>query len=170
MNEVNLTNQRIVEIEPQPTIAVRIRKPMSELDMKQLFDTELPRVIEFATSQGQPPTGAPYARYFQFGPEEADIEIGVPVSDYPTDMARADAHFEQLGTSELPGGQVARAMHHGAYDTLGQAYDALHEWIHKHDHDEGTGPWECYVDDPTDIADHKDIRTEIFWPINVIAP
>jgi effector-binding domain-containing protein len=170
MTDLNLTDYRIVDMEPQPTIAVRIRKPMSALDMKQLFDTELPRVFQFATSQGHSPTGAPYARYFQFGPEEADIEIGLPVSEYPTEMARADAHFEQPGTSELPGGQVARVIHHGPYDTLGQAYDALHGWIHEHDHDEGTGPWESYVDDPTEVADEQDIRTEIFWPVNTIAP
>jgi effector-binding domain-containing protein len=170
MTDVHLTNHRIVEITPQPTIAVRIRKPMADLDIRQLFDTQLPRVFQYATSQGHEPTGVPYARYFEFGPDIADIEIGVPVADYPTNLARADEHFEQPGTSELPGGQVAKVIHHGPYDTLGQAYDALHEWIHQHDHDEGHGPWESYVDDPSEIADQSKIRTEIHWPLTTFAP
>ncbi len=168
MADPDLTDHRIEVLDPQPTIAVRIRKSMADLDMRKLFDTELPRMFQFVESLGQQPVGAPYARYFEYGPENVDMEIGIPIAEYPTDLARADAHFEHPGTSELPGGPTAKVIHHGPYDTLGKAYDALHEWIHQQDHDEGHGPWECYVDDPSEIADQSKLRTEIFWPVNTI--
>jgi effector-binding domain-containing protein len=161
----NLTDHRLVELEAQPTLAVRIRRPMSEVDIGALFDEYLPKVNEHATAHGLSPAGPPFARYHQFGPDVADVEIGVPLADARADLARLEAvPLEQIGRSELPGGLTAVVTHHGRYNQLGDAYSVLHDWIHSQGHDEGPGPWESYIEDPETLADPDLVRTEIFWP------
>ena len=57
-------------------------------------------------------------------------------------------------------------VHRGPYDGLKGTYDALHEWIHAQPgYDDGPGPWESYVDSPSDASDMSQLRTEVVWPL-----
>ena len=56
-------------------------------------------------------------------------------------------------------------VHRGPYPTLGEAYSTLHDWIHAQGFDEGDGPWETYIDNPEEVADVAQLRTEITWPV-----
>ena len=102
MSDLPVIDARLVELSPRPTAAIRVRQPMSTVD---------------------------------------------------------------VGASELPGGRAARTVHRGPYPTLGDAYSSLHDWIHAQGHDEGDGPWESYVDNPAEVADLAQLRTEITWPV-----
>lgn len=165
MADPALTDHQLVTLEQQPTIAVRIMVPMSEMDVSALFATYLPQLFESIAQSGQSPTGAPFARYFEFGPEQADVEVGIPVDTPTLDLPPTEDRLGEIGASQLPGGLTAKVAHLGSYDTLGDAYDPFHEWIHQQGHDEGTGPWESYVDDPDQVADDTQLRTEIYWPV-----
>ena len=166
MAEPNLTDARIVELQPQPTAAIRVQQPMAELDLKSVFDQGLPRVFARIQEAGQQPAGAPFGRYHRFGPDIVDVEAGFPVASPLADLpSLADCEAGDVGASQLPGGATAMVVHLGAYDTLGQAYDWLHEWIHSQGRDEGEAPWESYATDPGETA-AEDLRTEIFWPVS----
>ena len=67
------------ELTPQPTAAVRVTQPMSEMDLGALFDTHLPNIADRLADMGVDPAGPPYGRYHEFGPERVDVEIGIPV-------------------------------------------------------------------------------------------
>jgi len=166
MTDQHVPDTRIVELTPQPTVAVRVQRPISELDLGELFDFHLPNIADGIANRGAEPAGPPYGRYHEFGPEQVDVEIGIPVS-MPLAGLRAIAECEagELGSSELPGGSAAVCVHLGPYDGLSEAYDRLHDWIHASGRDEGPGPWESYIDDPSEVADASQLRTELVWPL-----
>lgn len=157
---------RIVELAPHPSVAVRVSQPMSELDLGELFDTHLPNVADRVADLGGMPDGPPYGRYHQFGPDEVDVEIGIPVAAPIANLRPLDdCEPGEVGSSELPGGATAVAVHRGSYEGLSATYDQLHDWIHLQGSDEGGGPWESYVDDPAEVDDEADLRTEVYWPL-----
>lgn len=157
---------RVVELAPQPTVAIRISQAMAELDLGELFDTQLPNVADRIADLGGEVAGAPYGRYHAFGPEGVDIEIGIPVAAPVANLrALVDCEPGEAGASELPGGRVAMAVHRGSYDGLGAAHDQLAEWMREGGHAPGAAPWESYVDDPAGAEDASELRTELFRPL-----
>jgi effector-binding domain-containing protein len=159
-SEPILSDHNVLELAPQSTIAVRVKAPMEDLDLAALFATHLPRLMA-VTGESRPA----YARYHEFGPSQADVEIGVPVvTDVDLPLAGGDDEAA-ITASQLPGGRVAVVTHHGSYDTLGAAYDALHDWIHAQGLEDGPGPWESYLDDPATVEDVATLRTVLHWPL-----
>jgi AraC family transcriptional regulator len=139
---------------------------MEGIDIGALIGQHLGSIMARVQQSGAQPGGAPFVRYHAWGGEQADLEIGVPVTSAPTGLPALSAvRSGEVGASELPGGPAALTVHRGPYDQLGATYGALHDWIHAQGRDDGPGPWESYVDDPGSVADPADLRTEVYWPL-----
>lgn len=156
---------RILEVSARPTVAVRHVLPMSGLDVGALFSSTMPRLGGSLEGGSAVPAGAPYARYYDFGGEQADIEIGIPVAAAAEGFPSLAADGE-VGTSELPAGRVAQYVHRGSYEKLGDAYRALEQFIAAQPFAPAGAPWEEYVVMPdSGDVDPEQLVTQVSWPI-----
>ena len=158
-------SERIVDLDEQPTAAVRVQQEMRELDIAGLFSHYLPVVFGRVAEHGGP-SGPPYGRYFTFGPDQIDMEIGVPVTAPLPGLAPLDdCPPGEVGTSVLPAGPAGTTVHRGSYEGLGSAMLRLRAWILAEGRTPGAGQWESYVDDPARVLDPADLTTELYWPL-----
>src|SRR5215207_4816976 len=114
---------QFVDLSEQPTAAVRVRQPMSSVDISALMDDAMSRLRALFGQVGATPAGPPYARYHAWGGELADVEIGFPLAGTIDELAAlTDSPEGEVGASELPGGRAAQTIHRGPYTALGDAY------------------------------------------------
>jgi effector-binding domain-containing protein len=156
---------RLVTLDAQPAVAIRVVVPMAELDMGEVFPGALGRLMAYLGEHGPAPAGRPYARYAEFGPERADVEIGFPVAALAADLPalRSD---DTLGSTELPGGEAAEYRHVGPYPELGTAYRAIEAWFGASGRSAGGAPWESYEVGFADVGgDASRLETLVLWPL-----
>lgn len=157
---------QIVEREPEPSIAVHLVVPMSDVDMGAIFDREFPRLFGTLAEAGGAVGGAPYGRYFAWDGETADFEIGIVTAGRIAGLAALDGIDPgEVGASELPGGPAAVAMHWGSYGGLAATYRQLDAWIAAQGRTSQPGPWESYVGDPRTVSDPGELRTLVCYPL-----
>ena len=152
------------DVDPQPAVVVRVSAPTPSLG--ELFDLHLPNIADRIADLGGEPTGAPFARYHDYSAERVDVEIGIPVRAPVANLRDvAEAEPGEVAAGQLPGGRVAVTVHRGDYEGLNATYGRLDEWIRSQGLTAGAGPWESYIDDPTEVQDVSQLRTEVVWPV-----
>ena len=118
----------------------------------------LPAVASHAAQNGIAMVGPPFTRYVSFGPGLVSLEAGIPVA------AGAQGN-DEIQAGELPGGTVARTIHTGPYDGLGDAHAEVEKWIAAQGLEVGGAPWEVYLTDPGEVPDPAEWKTEVVWPL-----
>ena len=144
------------ELRPQPIISVRER--LDQARLPAFFGRAFGELYGHLGRHGVPPRGEPFTMYHAFGPDGIDAEVCLPV---PTVVPATD----RITYRELPAVTVVETLHVGPYDELGQAYQALDEWIDDHGF-EAAGPVrERYLNEPGPGVPPATYRTIVQIPI-----
>jgi effector-binding domain-containing protein len=156
MESVHMTEPELADLNQTTTAMTHGVVPMAEI--AAFFDRSFSELATVLDRQGIAPTGPAYARYAGPPGETADLEVGFPVHD-------SVAPEGQVHPSSLPAGPVARLVHAGGYDQLGEAWGRLGAWIAGQGLTPGADLWEVYVTEPSPDMDPADLRTELFWAV-----
>lgn len=144
----------LVAVEPVTTAVVK--GTVAAKDLATFFDDSFGVLGAVLAHQSVARTGPAFARYQGPVGETAVLEVG-----FPTDRAIEPEGSAEAGT--LPAGRVARVVHAGSFDALGDAWQRLESWIS----DQGLAPsevyWELYLTEPSPDMDPSDLRTELNW-------
>jgi effector-binding domain-containing protein len=143
-----------VRIDPRPTAVIGETTTWGAFP--SLWGPLLDEVYRFVRSRPHLSTGDGgelWQNVMLYKDDRPDVEVGVLVS----------GSFEPEGrtiASELPGGEVAKAIHRGDYARLGATHDAVRDQVAAHGRELAGPRWEIYGhwrDDPSEL------ETEVFW-------
>ncbi len=126
----------------------------------------LPELFMHVSSNGMQMTGPPIYLCHELTMEEveramrendADLEVAIPVTGKIVEKGDIKAY-------KIPGGKMAKIVHKGPYDRVGETYGRLFEWMGRTGK-APRGPFrEIYLNDPTKVTP-EEILTEINVPI-----
>lgn len=153
MTETHVTPQ-LLTINPSEVAVLREIVPTTELT--PFFDRAFHAVPAVLGRLQIAMTGPPLAVYFGTPTGTVDVAAGFPT-------ATVVSPDDGVTPYTLPGGQAARVLHHGSYDTLGETYAALTEWMIAQGLTPGSIMWESYLTEPN--GDPSTWVTEITWPV-----
>jgi effector-binding domain-containing protein len=156
MADANVTDPELADETETITAVIHGVVPMAEI--AAFFDRSFSELATVLDEQGIVPTGPAFARYAGPPGESADLEVGFPVDTRMSSKGEVHA-------SSLPPGRVARLVHAGDYDQLGEAWGRLGAWITEQGLSPGADLWEVYVTEPSPDMDPADLRTELFWTV-----
>ena len=150
----------IVDVAPQKVIGKR--KKGNYTDLADL----LPEVFEYVDTNNIQIQGPPVYLCHETSVDAveqantegtADLEVAIPI----TGNAQGTEEYQCY---DLPGGKMAKILHKGPYETVGETYDKLFRWLGQHQY-QITGPLrEVYISDPSEVAP-EELLTEIYAPI-----
>ena len=84
MPDQSTIDVHLIELTQQPTAAVRVKRPMSTVDVGALMDDAMSRLAERLGQAGATPVGSLYARYHAWGGELADVEMAFRLPERST--------------------------------------------------------------------------------------
>jgi len=155
MNEIT-----VVKVHTQKVIGIRKRGKY------ELIAQLLPKLYEYATSQGAEFTGPPIFICRERTVDEvmkadkegnADIEIAFPIKQEIQET-------QDIKCYDLQGGTMAKIIHKGPYEKCAPTYEKLYAWIQENGNTI-TGPTrEVYLNDPNEVG-IEEALTEIYAPI-----
>jgi effector-binding domain-containing protein len=77
----------------------------------------------------------------------------VLVCDFGVEVTRTFATAGEVYATQTPEGEVAVAVHRGAYNRMNEAYQAIEEWMAANHRESAGYTWEIYGDPTPDPAD-----------------
>jgi effector-binding domain-containing protein len=151
-----LESPRIEKLGRQRAAVVHLHVAPEEIGV--VMGPTIAEVFKEVGRQGAAPLGPVFSHYLRHDASGFDVEIGAVVD-------RDVAPSGRVHAGELPAVEVARAVHHGGYEGLPDAYAELQEWIAAQGRAPAEDMWEVYLTGPEAGTDPSTWATECFWPL-----
>lgn len=151
-----ITTPELITTKETITAAIPLVIPGS--DMPKYMDPAIQEIIKTLADQGMRPAGPMFSYHHRRPADTFDFEIGFPVEKAITGTGR-------VKNSKLPAERVARCVYQGPYEGLSQAWPALQNWVREQKLPETGRFFERYLNNPDDVKDPRDYRTELNWVI-----
>ena len=144
----------VVTLNPVATAVVRDVVPAAGL--RDFFDASFQALARVMAAQEAAVHSPAFGRYRGTPGDPIDVEVG-----FVTDRTIQPDGAVRAGT--LPGGKVARWVHWGPFDGLGESWARLSSWIESQGLTTTDDRWETYVTRPAPDLDPQTLRTDLNW-------
>jgi effector-binding domain-containing protein len=147
---------QVVEREAQAFAGIRVACKTAELGAT--LAVLYPEIMSHLNAIGVRITGVPILRYLEVGPDELEIEAGLPVAQPVAEKGR-------IRNGELPAGRTLVGWHFGPYEGLAAAHRALAAHAAERKLKPRGPSWEVYWTDPGVVPEPARWRTQLFLPV-----
>jgi len=142
----------------QETAAATIHLVIPGHDMPKYMDPAIQEIIQVLAEQGLRPAGPMFSYHHRRPSDTFDFNIGFPVERKIDEKGR-------VKNATLPAERVARCVYQGPYEGLAQAWPELQEWVREQKLPETGRFFERYLNNPDEVKDPKDYKTELNWVV-----
>lgn len=135
-----------------------VRLTASREQLPDAVGLAISELLVTLAAQDVEPAGPWFKRQLRWGTSQLEIEVGVPVAAPVASSGRVQA-------AQRAAVRVARAVYHGGYDGLPEAWREFDEWLSQNGLKTGRDWWESYAVGPESSDDAGDWRTELCRPL-----
>ena len=151
-----LDGPQILRTPAGPIATIHVTVPRAEI--QKVMGPGLQELTAAVAAQGVAVTGPWFTHHLKMDPAVFDFEIGVPVAAPVSPAGRV-----KPGT--WPAARMARTVHRGGYEKLGEAWGTFDAWIKAEGLTPASDLWERYVKGPESGPDGAAYRTELNRPL-----
>lgn len=151
-----ITPPAIVTTTAVPAATIHLVIP--GMDMPKHMDPAIQEIIHVLAEQGLHPAGPMFSYHHRRPSDTFDFEIGFPVT-------KAIVESGRVKNGVLPAARVVRSVYQGPYEQLAGAWRALEKWVKEQGVKETGRFWERYLNNPDEVKDPNEYRTELNWVI-----
>jgi uncharacterized protein YndB with AHSA1/START domain/effector-binding domain-containing protein len=162
---VRQSYDRLAEFLDGPQVLFTAARPIATLhftvpqaEIRKVMGPGLQELTAAVAAQGAAVTGPWFTHHLRTDPAVFDFEIGVPVSAPVFPAGR-------MKPGEWPATKMARTVHRGGYERLGEAWGAFNGWVRAQGLIPAGDLWERYVAGPESGQDPSMFRTELNRPL-----
>jgi effector-binding domain-containing protein len=150
------TEERTLE----PVILAGIREKISTRQLSSAtFAKWFGEITELLHQGNIQPSGAPRTIYYQYGPDQVEVEAAMPVVSQGRDEGRIKFH-------ETAATKVFVVKYYGDYNKVEHVYSEAYDYLKKHNRSSTGAPMEIYITDPGMEKDTSRWLTEIVFPLD----
>ncbi len=152
-----ISTPNVVVTKPQHTAVIHLL--ISGRDMPKYMDPAIQEILKALAYQGVAPAGPMFSYHHRRPSDTFDFELGFPVGKDITPTGR-------VVNGLFPAEKVVRAFYQGPYEGLAQAWSTLQKWVREQGYGEMGRFWESYLNNPNEVKDPSEYRTELNWVIS----